>query len=149
VKHVALDFHHERLGLPQPIREQRYKHGMRQDLLFLVCVERTAIGDVAERLFLDLLVATTKPVAGREPGRPGWPISRSRKLSWPFPIPISDAIFAAETEGLAKRPWIGSANPHLLHHADNVIERFSSMIWPSLPQWATVQKSTSNDLPVG
>src|SRR6516164_9136007 len=71
VEHVALDLHHARLGLPQPVREERHKHGVRQGLFFLVCVERPAIGDVPKRLFLNLLVAATKPVAGREPGTTG------------------------------------------------------------------------------
>src|SRR6516225_3112110 len=35
VEHVALDLHHARLGLPQPVREERHKHGMRQGLFFL------------------------------------------------------------------------------------------------------------------
>src|SRR5438270_11220533 len=66
MQHVALDLHHARLGLPQPIREQRHKHGMRQGLFFLSCVYRAAIGYVPKRLFLALLVSTTKPVGGRE-----------------------------------------------------------------------------------
>src|SRR5690348_10785334 len=68
VKHIALNLHHARLSLPQPIREQRHKHRMGQGLLFLVGLKRAAIGDVTERLFLDLLVASAKPVARRELG---------------------------------------------------------------------------------